>query len=123
MLNVGGEQVGLVGVEQAFLDVRSLDLVDKKAAEKLLEIVQRKNYIPESAEGEYKIALLAEYKNFIAKGLKMSKEKDEKKGLFGFLKRPKSGCCDMKIVEVKEETGKKGCCDFKILPEENERSK
>jgi hypothetical protein len=66
-LNVGGELVGLVGVEQAFLDVRSLDLSGEKAAEKLLEIVQRKNYIPERAEGEYKIALLAEYKNFIAK--------------------------------------------------------
>ena len=66
-LNVGGSQMGLVGVGQAFLDVRSLDLVDKEVAEKLLEIVKRKNYIPESAEGEYKIALLSEYKNFIAK--------------------------------------------------------
>jgi hypothetical protein len=53
----------------------------------------------------------------------MSKGKDEKKGLFGFFKRSKSGCCDMKITEVKEETGKKGCCDFKILPGENEESK
>ncbi|MDO9535278.1 MAG: hypothetical protein Q7J85_08100 [Bacillota bacterium] len=49
MLNVGGELVGLVGVEQAFLDVRSLNLVDKKAAEKLLELVGQRNYIPERA--------------------------------------------------------------------------
>jgi len=66
-LNVGGELLGLAGVEQAFLDVRILDLAGEKAAEKLLEIVERKNYIPESAEREYEIALLAEYKNFIAK--------------------------------------------------------
>jgi len=66
-LNVGGVMVGLAGVEQAFLDVKSLDLAGQKAAEKLLEIVERKNYIPESAEREYKIALLAEYKNFIAR--------------------------------------------------------
>lgn len=70
MLFVGGFQVGLVGVEQAFLDVRSLDLVDKEAAEKLLEIVKRRNYIPESVEREYKIALRAQYKNFLARSRK-----------------------------------------------------
>jgi hypothetical protein len=50
----------------------------------------------------------------------MGKEKKEKKGLFGFLKRAQSsGCCDMKIVEVsKEEESKKGggCCSFEIVP-------
>lgn len=67
MLSVGGALVGLTRVEQAFRDIMSLDLGDEKAAEKLLEIVKQKNYIPEGAEIEYKIALLAEYKNFIAK--------------------------------------------------------
>jgi len=66
-LNVGGEMLGLVGVEQAFLDVQSLNLAGEKAAEKLLQIVGRRNYIPESAEVEYKRALYAEYKNYIAK--------------------------------------------------------
>lgn len=66
-LNVGGVLVGLSGVEQAFGDVRGLDLADEKAAEKLLEIVQQKNYIPESAEREYKSALLGEYKSYLAK--------------------------------------------------------
>jgi len=53
----------------------------------------------------------------------MSKEKDEKKGLFGFFKKPKSsGCCDMKIVEVgKEDKSKKGCCDFKIVPADEQK--
>jgi hypothetical protein len=66
-LNVGGEPVGLLGLEQAFLEVESLSLSGEKAAEKLLEIVQQKNYIPEKAKGEYRRALLAEYKNYMAK--------------------------------------------------------
>jgi len=66
-LNVGGVMVGLVGVEQAFLDVMSQGLTGQKAAEKLLEIVEQRNYIPESAEREYKMALLSEYKNYMAR--------------------------------------------------------
>ncbi|KUO75856.1 MAG: hypothetical protein APF81_05345 [Desulfosporosinus sp. BRH_c37] len=66
-LIVGGELVGLIGVEQAFIDVRSLNLVNEEAAEKLLEIVARRNYIVEGTQREYKIALLAAYKNYIAK--------------------------------------------------------
>ncbi|NLX90968.1 MAG: hypothetical protein GXZ07_05195 [Firmicutes bacterium] len=66
-LNVGGVLIGLTGVEQAFLDVRDLDLAGEKTAEKLLEIVQQKNYIPEGAEREYKSALLEEYKRYLAR--------------------------------------------------------
>ena len=66
-LNIGGMIIGLAGLEQAFLDVRDLNLDEKEVAEKLLEIVQRGNYIPERAEREYKNALLGEYKKYIAK--------------------------------------------------------
>lgn len=66
MLNVGGVLVGLVAVEQAFLDVKSLDLVDEQIAEKLLDIVKRRNYVPDGAEIEYKVALHAAYKNYMA---------------------------------------------------------
>lgn len=66
-LKVGRELVGLVGVEQAFLDVKDLNLAGEKAAEKLLEIVERRNYIPGSAEKEYKVALLIEYERYIAR--------------------------------------------------------
>ncbi|OPY63346.1 MAG: hypothetical protein A4E56_00696 [Pelotomaculum sp. PtaU1.Bin065] len=41
-LNVGGIVVGLTGVEQAFLDVRELNLTGQEVAEKLLEIVEAK---------------------------------------------------------------------------------
>jgi len=66
-LIVGGTLIGLIGVEQAFLDVMSLELADGEVAEKLLEIVARRNYIVEGAEREYKIALLSAYKDYIAK--------------------------------------------------------
>ncbi len=60
-LNVGGQVIGLTRVDEAFQYVRSLDLVGGKAADKLFEIVERKNYIPEGAEQEYKVGLLAAY--------------------------------------------------------------
>ncbi|GAB6151503.1 hypothetical protein JCM17380_02530 [Desulfosporosinus burensis] len=59
--------MGLIGLEQAFLDVKSLDLVNDEAAEKLLEIVARKNYIVEGAKRDYKIALLEAYKQYLVK--------------------------------------------------------
>lgn len=67
MLTVGGVQVGLTRVEQTYRDVMSLDLADEQVADKLLEIVHQKNYIPEGFELEYKVALLTGYKNFVAK--------------------------------------------------------
>ncbi len=67
MLTAGGIQVGLTRVDEAFQAVKGLGLGDEKAAEKLLEIVKQKNFIPPGAELEYKLALLAAYKNFIAK--------------------------------------------------------
>ena len=66
-LIVGGVLVGLIGVEQAFLDLKSLDLVNEEIAEKLFEIVAKRNYIVEGSEREYKIALLAAYKNYLDK--------------------------------------------------------
>lgn len=66
-LIIGGALVGLIGVEQAFLDVRSLELEDGEATEKLLEIVARRNYIVKGTERDYKIALLAAYKSYQAK--------------------------------------------------------
>ncbi len=66
-LDVCGDMIGLAGVEQAFLDVMDLDLNGDEAAEKLLELVERRNYVPECAEEQYKRALYTEYKNYVAK--------------------------------------------------------
>ena len=51
-LKIGDVTTGLLGLEQAFLNVRDLNLLDKEVAQKLLEIVGYKNYIPECAETE-----------------------------------------------------------------------
>ncbi len=67
MLNVGGEMIGLSGVEQAFLDVMDFNLEGEQAGEKLLEIIGRRNYIPECAEKEYKWALILEYRKYVLK--------------------------------------------------------
>jgi len=66
-LKIGDKTTGLLELEQAFIDVRDLNLLDKEVAQKLLEKVGNKNYIPECAEPEYKKALLAEYKKYITK--------------------------------------------------------
>ena len=65
-IDVGGDMIGLAGAEQAFLEVMKLGLKGDQAAEKLLEIVGRTNFIPESAEREYKWALYLAYRNYIA---------------------------------------------------------
>jgi hypothetical protein len=67
MLKIDGFLTGLLGVKEAFLNVWRLGLVDKEAAEKLLEIVNQKNYISEGAEKDYMIALFAEYKRYIVR--------------------------------------------------------
>ena len=66
-LKVDEDVVGLIGVEQSFLDVSKLDLADEEVAEKLLEIVEKRNYIPQSAREEFKTALFKQYKNYFAK--------------------------------------------------------
>lgn len=65
-IDVGGDMIGLAGVEQAFLEVLKLGLKGDQAAEKLLEIAGRRNFIPESAERQYKWALYLAYRNYIA---------------------------------------------------------
>ncbi|WP_169843612.1 hypothetical protein [Desulforamulus ferrireducens] len=52
----------------------------------------------------------------------MSKqEKSGLGGLLGLFKKPKKGCCDMEIVETRDQPRKKGCCDFEIVPVKEEK--
>ena len=66
MIDVGEEMIGLAGVENAFLEVMKLGLKSDQVADKLLEIVERRNYIPETAERQYKYALYLAFRNYIA---------------------------------------------------------
>ncbi|MCG9968755.1 hypothetical protein L9W92_11960 [Pelotomaculum terephthalicicum JT] len=65
-IDVGGDMIGLAGVERAFLEVLKLGLKGDQASKKLLEIVGRTNYIPKSAERQYEWALYLAYRNYIA---------------------------------------------------------
>jgi len=65
-IDVGGDMIGLAGVENAFLEVMKLGLKSDQIADKLLEIVGRRNFIPETAETQYKWALYLAYRNYIA---------------------------------------------------------
>lgn len=65
MLKINGGQVGLVGVEQAFLDVLARGLADDETiAAELVSRLKKNNYIPDGAAGKYKEALLRDYKDF-----------------------------------------------------------
>ena len=65
-LDVGGDMIGLAGVEHAFLEVMKLGLTGDQASDKLLEIVGRRNFIPETAERQYKYALTLAFRQYKA---------------------------------------------------------
>jgi len=65
-LDVGGDMIGLAGVENAFLEIMNLGLNGDQIGDKLLELVGKKNFIPETAERQYKYALYSAYKTYIA---------------------------------------------------------
>ncbi|MFA7468481.1 MAG: hypothetical protein WCY82_09480 [Desulfotomaculaceae bacterium] len=49
-------------------------------------------------------------------------KKEERKGFWGLFKKPKKGCCDMEIVEVKDKPKKsRGCCDMEIISAEKDK--
>ncbi len=60
-----GMTIGLVGVRQAFQQLRAAGLAaDEKVADELLAMIKGRNYVPQSAESLYKAALLREYAAF-----------------------------------------------------------
>ncbi|MGB9904686.1 MAG: hypothetical protein ACPLQO_08490, partial [Desulfotomaculales bacterium] len=63
MLSIDGDQVGMLGVEQAFQEVLALGAEDEEAlAGELLARLKKRNYIPDGALDKYRAALLREYK-------------------------------------------------------------
>jgi len=57
------------------------------------------------------------------RGFNMADTKqEERKSFWGLFKKLKKGCCDMKIVEVKDKPKKsRGCCDMEIIPAEEDK--
>jgi len=72
-IDVGGDMIGLAGIEQAFLEAIKLGLKGEQAAEKILEIVERINFIPEGSRREYKWALSLAYREYLSDPSKVKK--------------------------------------------------
>lgn len=80
MLSIDGDQVGMLGVEQAFQEVLALGTEDEEAlAGELLARLKKRNYIPDGALDKYRAALLREYKEFAARAKK--DQKVDRKGV------------------------------------------
>lgn len=61
-IDVGGITVGLAMLEDICLDVRDMNISGRdKIADELMRQVKIYNYIPESAYGKYRDAVLREY--------------------------------------------------------------
>jgi len=74
-ISVAGHSVGMVGLEEFFLQAKEKRRLSEVEIEKfLLEEAKKKNFIAARAEGEYAKALLREFKKFM--GEKVEEEKD-----------------------------------------------
>lgn len=62
---IGDRRVGLMGLNEAFAEVRALGLTDDEAIKaEIIRRVGRANYIPAEVETEYGRAFLLEYRRF-----------------------------------------------------------
>ncbi len=103
-VRVGDHKVGIIGLNEAMQEIakESAAGADEKAAEELLNRLQKRNYIPDSAKGKYKQAFLREYQRFLGR----TDAEEEPQGLA--IKILGQGCarCDgleREIIEVMSE--------------------
>jgi hypothetical protein len=62
IIEVDGDQVGIIGLDEALAQVKSLGLTDEESIkDELLERVRSRNYIPPGDEPHYRKALYREY--------------------------------------------------------------
>ncbi|MCL5961226.1 MAG: NAC family transcription factor [Chloroflexi bacterium] len=62
-LNVGGDQVGIIGLREIIAEVKALGLADESEIKKeLLERVERHNYVISREREAYRHALWQEYR-------------------------------------------------------------
>lgn len=65
-ISVSGQNIGIVGLHEIFLQAKQKGSLSEKELEKfLLEEAKKKNFIPARAEGEYTQALRREFKKFL----------------------------------------------------------
>ncbi len=67
-IGIGDDSIGLVGLSRIFEQLRVLGRSpDESVENELLLMVGARNYIPQSAEDEYRFALRREYAKYCAK--------------------------------------------------------
>lgn len=65
-INIKGSQVGIVGLDDIFAELKKQYLTDENVLKQiLLQRVKDQNYVPSSVEEDYKTALYREYKRFL----------------------------------------------------------
>jgi small redox-active disulfide protein 2 len=65
-ISVGGNPVGMVGLEEIFLQAKEKRKLGEVETEKfLLDEAKKKNYIPGNMEGKYAQSLMREFKKFL----------------------------------------------------------
>ena len=93
---IDGKMVGIARLNSAVESVRNSGLTGTSAADELLTLVKKYNYVPPKSEEMYRKALLDYFQKV---GL-------EKGGLLSRMKKTFSSggcCCGVRIVEKKEE--------------------
>jgi len=80
IIKIGGVETGVIDLDQILMDVYLLGLENEKEIEsELLKRAKEKNYIPESREVYYSIALMSEYRKLLEeKEPSISKSPDTK---------------------------------------------
>jgi len=90
IIDVNGMEVGLKGLEEAFLEVYLLGIEnDEILKEELLERVKKNNFMSKKYEPKYAEALLREYKKFL-----------QMEGLIEEKKEPQE---EIKSLKIKKE--------------------
>jgi len=65
-INIKGTQVGIIGLDDIFQAAKKAAIGEENSLEDfLLHKVKEQNYIPASAEDDYKVALYREYRRFL----------------------------------------------------------
>ena len=68
-IKVNGQSIGIMGLAEVMEDMAGAyaDRPDEETASELLKRLSQKNYIPESARGEYAEAFLREFRRFLGR--------------------------------------------------------
>lgn len=74
MVYVGGQRVGIMGLQTVFEEVKAQGAQsDEQVKDVLIARVKKKNYIPPSADNDYAVALMDEFKRFLGMAVERKK--------------------------------------------------